>query len=435
MMTCSRWLLLFCALPLLAQGQAGTGPNKLANLIPNLFGPQGIVLPNPDHSAHFASEFQSNFLPLNTSLVSQLTSVPIPSPASGFIFSFDKDLGVYTRSGQSCGPVFGERAETIGKNKFYFGISYQRFNFDKIDGVNLKRLPAVFEHDAPADGSPRTGYQRDLITTMNQLDVQLSQSTAYFTYGLNDRLDISVAIPVVSASLGVVSDATIQHIATSTQPDVHYFDAPSGDRSKKTFAAAGTASGLGDVVVRAKYTAFRWKTGAVAVGVDARMPTGDAYNFLGSGAYGFRPFTAISVHMGRLSPHVNVAYQWNSDSALAGDLRLGTKGRLPRQVQLAAGFDYGVTSKFTFAFDYLAQVETGALRVRQSTFTTNSDRGPVAFPQLLYEGATFTQNSAAVGFKINPGADLLVTFNLLFAMDNNGLRDPVVPLIGLSYTF
>ena len=104
------WVLLL-ALP--AAAQNGSQNRKLALIIPNLYGDQGLTLNNPTHFAHFDSDFQANFVPFNTALASQLTSLPIPSPASGFTYTFDKSLGVYTRSAQSLGPILAERAETI----------------------------------------------------------------------------------------------------------------------------------------------------------------------------------------------------------------------------------------------------------------------------------------------------------------------------------
>jgi hypothetical protein len=88
---------------LFAQGAAND--SKLAFVIPNLFGPNGLRLDNPGHDAHFDSSFQANFGPFNSALATQLTSLPIPSPASGFTYSFDSALGVYNRSAQSFGPI------------------------------------------------------------------------------------------------------------------------------------------------------------------------------------------------------------------------------------------------------------------------------------------------------------------------------------------
>src|SRR5262249_23215423 len=114
MSNCFLWVLLL-ALPAAAQNR------KLALIIPNLYVDHGLTLNNPPPFAPFDSDFQANFVPFNTALASQLTSLPIPSPASGFTYTFDKSLGVYTRSAQSLGPILAERAETIGKGKFYFG--------------------------------------------------------------------------------------------------------------------------------------------------------------------------------------------------------------------------------------------------------------------------------------------------------------------------
>src|SRR5262245_18241834 len=64
----------------------GTASN-LISLFPNLYGPTGIVLLNTAHAAHFTNAFQSNFSPLVGSIVNQLTTIPIPSPASGFLYT------------------------------------------------------------------------------------------------------------------------------------------------------------------------------------------------------------------------------------------------------------------------------------------------------------------------------------------------------------
>ena len=410
-----------------ATGANGSS-NKLISLFPNLYGPTGIVLPNAEHAAHFTSAFQSNFSPLVGSIVNQLTSIPIPSPASGFLYSFDSSLGVYTRSGQSFGPIFAERAETIGKNKFLAGVSYQHFNFDRLDGLSIKKIPALFEHQPAANPE----FQKDVITTDNAFDIQVGQTVAYFTYGLSDRLDVSVALPMASANIEIVSDATIRRIGTSTQPDIHYFDSAFPGKDRATFSAAGSAQGIGDVLVRAKYTALRWKNGALATGLDARMPTGDEYNFLGAGSFGARPFLALSMRRGNFSPHANFAYQWNGNSILAGNFQTGTTGNQSDQLQYAVGFDMGVTKKFTFAADYLGQQQLQGNRVRLVDY--RAANGSV-FPNVQVRRARLMQNAASLGLKVNPITELLVTFNLLVALDENGLRDRVAPMIGLSYTF
>ena len=403
---------------------------KLAFAIPNLFGPEGLTLPNPNHEAHFDSDFQANFGPFNAAIGSQLTSLPLPSPASGFTYTFDPDLGVYTRSAQSYGPILAERAETIGKGKFYAGFSFQHFRFGTLDGVNLHNFNSVFRH---AQTTPDPLIKEDLITTNTFLDAQIDQSTAFFTYGLTDRIDVSVALPMVNASLSVVSNATIQRIGTATDPTIHYFLDPNGNpTTQKQFSISGSANGLGDVLVRVKGTALKTKPAWFALGVDVRLPTGDAYNFLGSGALGIKPFIAISGRTKILTPHVNVGYEWNDSSPLAGDIFTGSKGHLPNQFEYAVGFDAGLGKKFSFAADVLGQDIFHAQGVAPYTFTAANG---TQFPDNNFVQETANIVNGSVGFKVNPISTLLVSFNVLIQMNDAGLRSRVVPLVGFSYSF
>ena len=111
--------------------------DKLAFVVSNVFGANGLILDNSTHEAHFDSSFRSNFGPFNSALASQLTSAPIPSTAAGFTYEFDPTLGTYVRSAQNFGPIFTERAKTIGADRFYFGVSFQHFGFDNIDDLSL----------------------------------------------------------------------------------------------------------------------------------------------------------------------------------------------------------------------------------------------------------------------------------------------------------
>ena len=52
---------------------------------------------------------------------------------------------------------------------------------------------------------------------------------------------------------------------------------------------------------------------------------------------GMRPFAAVSAAHGPFAPHANIAYQWNGQSVLAGDVLARTEADLPDQFQYAAG--------------------------------------------------------------------------------------------------
>lgn len=420
---------------------AQSRPPRLASVFSGLFGPNGLVVNSeavlPDgstHSAHFNSAFQSNFTQFNIALASQLTALPLPSPASGFTYRFDASTGTFVRSTQSFGPILTDRAETIGRGRFAFGYNFQHFSFDQLEGVDLSQVPSVFTHDNFQLG----GGRADVVTTLNAIDVSVGQWTGALTYGLTDRLDVSLAVPIVHTSLNVISAATIRRIGTATSPFVHFFrdpDASSGVGSERSFEAGGSASGLGDLIVRVKSAVMREGPRGLAVGVDMRMPTGDERNLLGSGAFGVKPFLAYSGSYRRVSPHVNLGYQWNGNSVLAGDVETGDKDDLPDQLLYAFGADIGVTDKFSVTADWLGRRAINSPRVRIEQFTAIGTTGSATFDDIAIFHESFWASSAAVGFKANLSGRLLVDFNLRFTLGTNGLTDRVTPLIGIEYGF
>ena len=406
--------------------------DRLSTIFTDLYGPEGLivdslrVLPSGDtHSAHFNSAFQQEFTQFGVALTSQLASVPLPSPASGFTYEFDTDLGVFERSSQSFGPVLAERAETIGGGRFSFGFTFQNFTFDTIEGLDVNNVPSVFTHD----DAILLGGREDVVTTRNSINARVNQFTAFLSYGLTDRLDLSLAIPVVSTDLTVVSDAQVQRLGTQ-DPEVHFFrefDDSVGDR--RIFTAFGSASGLGDLTLRIKGRL----AGGMALGLDVRMPTGDEENLLGIGAPGVRPFLVLSRSGRAFSPHVNVGYLWNGTSVLAGNPSRGESADLPDQVTYVVGADFGVSQRFTFVLDVLGSYLIDAPRLFQSEFQALDGRS--TFPTIGFRKESYNLLSGAVGFKLNVIQSLLLDVNLLFNLDNNGLRDKITPLIGFEYAF
>jgi hypothetical protein len=432
-------LTLLPALPADAQDQEPT--TTLSLVFQDLYGPNGLVVNSnqvlPDgstHSGHFNSAFQSNFTQFNIALASQLTSLPLPSPASGFTYRFDAATGTFVRTTQSFGPILSDRAETIGRGRFAFNYNFQYFSFDRLEGLDLARIPSVFRHDDFQLGGGRT----DVVATRNAIDASVGQWTGALSYGLTDRLDLSVAVPIVHTQLHVISAATIERVGTGEAHEIHFFrdpDAAGGIGDERTFQAGGSASGIGDIIVRLKGSVFRQSARGLAAGIDLRMPTGDERNLLGSGAFGAKPFVAYSASYRRVSPHVNFGYQWNGSSMLAGDPATGEEADLPDQFLYAVGADVGVTEKFSVTADWLGRWAIDSPRVRQQSFTAAGPAGMVTLDDIAIDSESFWASSAAIGFKANLHGRLLVDFNLRFTVGTNGLTDRVTPLIGFEYGF
>jgi hypothetical protein len=409
---------------------------SLATLFTDLYGPRGLVvdslatLPGEQpHTAHFVSDFQFNFSQFSTAMVGQLVSVPLPSPASGFTYQFDASLGVFQRTTQSFGPILAERAETIGARRVSVGFAFQRFTFDTIEGLDLSQVPAVFTHDNAA----LRGGREDVVTTVNAIEASVAQSTTFVSVGITDHFDVSIAVPIVSNNLKVVSEATIHRLGT-TDPLTHFFRQSDGAVGvRRIFTAVGSATGLGDLMVRLKHSVKKSASSGVAVGLDVRIPTGNEMDLLGSGAAGLQPFAIWSGTFQRVSPHVNASYKWNGSSVLAGNPARGETADFPDQIGYAAGADVSVNPRVTFAFDLLGTYVIDAERLRPTSFQALDGRS--VFPNIVFTRESMNNLSGACGLKVALLDRLLVDVNVLFKLDENGLRDKVTPLVGIEYAF
>ncbi len=420
---------------------AQTKPSSLATLFEDVYGPNGLVLSSDDvsldgttHAAHFNSAFQSDFRLVNIALTGQLTAIPLPSPASGFTYQFDAATGTFVRSTRSFGPILSDRAETIGHGRLAFGFSNQFFSFDHLDGVSLAAIPAVFRHDAFDLG----GGRADVVSTTNTIEASVSQFAGALTYGLTSRIDLSLAVPLIRTRLALLSNARILRVGTGSNLGIHYFLDPTAlgsFGSTHQYFTEGSASGMGDLVARVKTTLIREGNRALAAGVDLRLPTGDEQNLLGAGAIGMRPFAAVSAAYGPFAPHANIAYQWNGDSVLAGDVRSGTKANLPDQFQYSAGTDLAVNPRFSMVFDVLGQRVLNSPRLSVYTLTATGAAGSASIPDIRFSTASYWVTDAALGFKTNVASRLLVNFNMRFNVGDRGLADRIAPLIGVEWSF
>jgi hypothetical protein len=463
-----------------ATSTTGTPPSgrsgDLVCLIAQVYGPGGLVGSNKNgpllptdnlvkkaHEVHFSASALESFTPLNAEIGTQLSQLPLTSPASGFVFSFNPTLGVVSRTTESFGPILTERAETVGKHKLFVGVSYQFFDFNKVDGVSLKRFGTVFQHEdvppcrngsltppceppLPNNGDPL--LENDIISTTNNVSLKVHQITAVATFGLTNRLDVSIAVPILDVRMGFSSDATIVSFEPQ-DPSIptgdhlaHQFEAPTPgfNAGHETVIAPDHAlffnsrstSGIGDVIFRGKFQLLKKEKAGVAVGVDLHTPTGDEKNFLGAGTWGVRPFAAFS-YAARIEPHATFGYQRNGDSILAGDITSFTKGHLPDILTYSAGADAGITRRFSVSGDFIGQSLLSAKKIVAQSFTDFLNNTHATIQTSGKQ--TINQESIAVGGKVNPYGKLLISLNVLFRVNDAGLHSKPAPLVGISYTF
>jgi len=380
--------------PAMAQNCASS--SKLACLIPNEL---NTVNPNSN-----TTDFQL----IGEAVGSAVSDLPLASPASGVIYVTDPKLNLPVPSNATLGPVLVQRSETIGHHKLFVAFTYQRFEFSDIDGISLKKVPVYLPNQ---NGT-------EVAVTNNRIDLKASQFAGYFTFGLTSRIDISVAVPVVDVHERITSSGLIDVFSSGTQ-------------AFSNTSAADGATGIGDVTLAVKYTVWKPSHGGFAVGSEFRLPSGDALNFLGAGAYGFRPFGTLTWG-GRISPHANIAYEANTNTVLLTNSS-GGHGQLPNRLIYSGGADWGATHWLTFAADVLAQHVFDGPRVQLENFALQNANN--VYQTIAPFSGSYNRTDGSVGIKVKPVRNLILTGNLIVKMDQGGLRSRLAPLFGASYTF
>src|SRR5215217_2364419 len=195
---------------------------------------------------------------ITRALLVNLTSVPIATSSSGFLYRLNPQLGTVERATESFGAFFVERAFSPGHGRASFGISASTTGFDKLDHQELRDGTFLTTGSRfPDEAAP---FETESLT----LRVHSSTMTAYASVGVTDRFEIGGALPFVRLSI------------EGQRVSVY--------RGETFLQASGSAlaSGVADAAVRAKYTLASGRNGGAAIAAEFRLPTGDEDNLLGT---------------------------------------------------------------------------------------------------------------------------------------------------------
>jgi len=376
----------------------------------------------------------------NAPIAAQLTQLPLVSSSSGVVFVFNKSLGI-DQPLENLGPILTERAQTIGKQRLFLGFSFQQFNFNKLDGNSLGAVPFVYQATVGTGTQTYTQY----VQQTENISIAFKQYVFVATYGLFDKTDVSIILPFDRVSIG--SGRTLDTMGTQ------YFVSPEGAPLGKGPTSqpyiSGIASGIGDVLVNLKQWIVKGERTNVSGGILLRFPSGDARNYLGSGAFGFNPYAIISYQIKPwISPHARFGYQWNTSTVLVPNQAFTGPLPLPGGVQYDLGVDTKVVKHLTFAADFLGNqfVNSPGLKVGPlSLAIPGYDIMPLTVTRTT---STYTISDFSMGLKWNPWGSLkskdgkssplqglLFYANALFQLNDAGLHTDPVPLVGVSYKF
>ncbi len=331
-------------LPAVAQGMS----DKIGELIS--FGKCGQALclnTGPGaHGAHYLKSAQTagdqlvNFL--TGSITAGVGRLPISATSSGNTVSMVNGALVLGKT--SAGPIFAERANTMGRGRSLFGVNTTGIRYSKLRGQSMDSLSFQLAHeDVLLVGLGDSPNERDVIGANLNMQFNLQVSTLFATYGVTDRLDVSMAVPFVMASLDATANGRVFSDATVTGN--HYFDTPGTYTKRNT--VSGSKAGIGDIAARLKYNLGSSAKSGVAFLADVRLPTGSEKDFLGAGSIAANAIVIASSTFGKFSPHANVGFAIRTGEG-QNSAMLGT-----------FGFDQMVSPKFTVAFDLLSEFQAG----------------------------------------------------------------------------
>ncbi|MEK7290870.1 MAG: hypothetical protein AAB013_03045 [Planctomycetota bacterium] len=213
---------------------------------------------------------------LNSELNTEKGAFPVSSTGGGFTFQYDSELEVFTRTTDSLGPVFAERASTLGKGKINFGFSYTYINYSTLQGEDLHNLESV----VPLDEEQKN---KNLLQMDFDVNIETNLFSFYGTYGITDKWDVSILIPVMQVQLDVDSNAKIvnqtKEKGSGGKPLGYSLD--SGETISDSVSGAST--GIGDIFLRSKYNLFTSSWIDFAPALDVKLQTGDDDELLGTG--------------------------------------------------------------------------------------------------------------------------------------------------------
>lgn len=472
------WLAIAALAPVSLSAQ--TADEGLAHLVPNLL-LQGIRLPGAEdpgapHAGHFTlgnptlgSQPGSLADPGAIAAVSvfgdrlraQFGNVPLGSSTGGFTYSFDESSGLYTRTSESFGPSFTERAATIGRRKLSLGFNYQHASFDTFSGEDLRDGSITFflphtdccSPDARPPSPQNPGFESDVMQAALRLQATTDTVALFANYGLTERLDIGVAIPITRVDLEANVQATIVRLSSAGNPRVHTF-VQGEDVIGATFTSEGSATGIGDIVLRTKYNFLQAGNTGVAAALDLRLPTGEADDLLGVGATQAKVFLVLSTGTGRVLPHVNVGFTVSGEGDAEAQALLepfGVSG-VSDEFNYAGGVEIVAHPRLTLLADLLGRTlfDAGQIELETKTFAFSPVIGPSTAPlltsrinpvtgqpyrQLALRSGNLSLAFGAVGLKFNAGTNLLVTGSVLFPFTDAGLRDRLAFALGVDYAF
>lgn len=353
--------------------------------------------------------------PLGNALATAVaSSYPVASASSSVIYAYNPALETFERRTGVAGPLFGERAETIGRGELNLGLAYSYIHFTTINGDDLGSLPSrrsvegrILFIPKPKNAVLKNGRFTTFLPVQvtADIDVTAHQLAASVTYGVTARLDVNLTVPLLHTSL----DLTANGLAPD--PRFPQFALQNGRTITLSPSGSADATGVGDVLLRAKYLIHDGAPVDVAAGLALALPSGNEDNFQGAGATRVQPALILSrLFTERFETFLNLGVDFNAND-------------VNRTVVLwAVGGTAQVTEALTVALTFLGRNELGA------------QADPIRLP-FFFQIERNDIYDASVGLRWRFAESGILTANVVLPLNREGVRAVAIPTLDVEYAF
>jgi hypothetical protein len=428
---------------ILSQREADAGGGLFSKLN-TLFDPHGSIqvrgLQEPPgtihtHVASFGNSVFNNLAPELASLAPAAADYPAVSAAPGFTFRYNPDLGIFERSPSPIGSVFVDVPQTVGEGHLDIGAAYFFQNFTSLNGDSLDSL-AFNKISHPIESgmvcqeihkpSPCQVFPNDFVNVrFSRFILQSNVVTAFATYGITDRWDVNLLVPVIHTSLDTTATATID-----SPTHIHeFFQGPlgSGVRSQ-TRMAEGGVWGAGDILLRTKYRFTESSIFNVASEFVLRLPSGNPDNFQGGGDVTLDPLVSMAYRIGKSADvHAILGIDVDANQVSRTRGRYGLGGTFQIIPQLAFIPELIGSSGFSSS-SVEANEPTGTLGPNNGFKFTGFKTKSVTVPRTDIVDLAMT-------LKGNLFANGVGFVGAIVPLNSDGLRTNVTPTAGFEWTF
>jgi len=318
--------------------------------------------------------------------------------------------------------VFVERAETVGANRFEVGLSYLYANLNEIDGGGFGTFGANRTTFCKTSLAPGQQCPTDMVAaadtafTMEKFDLRYSIFNLTGTYGITDRWDFNVFLPLINTRLSARERVNIRAFDNSGTLAT----------GQQTFSVSDSHFGVGDLLVRSKYR-FLDEPFGMAAEMIIRVPTGSVENFQGVGDVVLTPVLVMSDTYGPWDFHMNLGMAFDVGN------NVGTRARYD------LGASYQVIEQLAVLFDMVGSSGLDDVPISASGVGTPPRGVDATFNSAGRVTSAVVPRSDFI--RLIPGLKVAIADNVfafaeaIIPVTNDGLQANVLPTGGIEFSF